>query len=65
MVVAHRPECARVHGAITQEFVDSTVVLVRARARDDVDLPATSTAHVGCVAAGFDLEFHHCVGRGA
>jgi hypothetical protein len=65
VIVAHRAEGAGIHRAVAQEFVSGAVVLVRPRARDDVDLTAASAAHVGGVAAGLDLELHHGVGRGA
>ena len=65
VIVSHRCKGAGVHGAIAEKFVHRSVVLVGSGTRHNVDLSATSAAHVGCIAARFNLELHHRVGRWA
>src|SRR5712672_3976601 len=65
MIVSHRAKGAGVHGAVTQKFVDRSVVLAGAGMGDDVDLAAAGSAHIRGVAAGFHLEFFYAIGRGA
>src|SRR5689334_16476885 len=46
------------------ELIQRPVKLIRARMRDDVDLPSAGSSHVGGVTAGLNLEFLYRVGRG-
>ena len=65
MIVAHRAEAARVHGTVAEEFVSGAVEFAGAGMSNDVDLTAACAAHVGGVAAGFDLKLLNRVRRWA
>src|SRR5690242_1009486 len=59
----HLVERPRVEGVVAQKLVSSAVKLIRAAARDDVDLTAAGAADVGRVTSGLDLELLHAIRR--
>src|SRR5580765_1137122 len=63
MIVAHGPKRGRIHGAVAQEFIGRSMEPIGSAARDNVYLSPARSSHVGCVAAGFNLELHDRVGR--